>query len=123
MQWIKTIDWPIWIGVLCLIIGFREASVWLMTQFNRPELGNLVGLLSLLIVLFTWRKIKSLPQRLVDVNNKIMKESAFAFLPISAGSLMMMVHMGKEIPVFLAVLTFSTLVPLWIYAKMAKRWL
>lgn len=123
MQWIKTIDWPIWIGVLCLIIGFREASVWLMTQFNRPELGNLVGLLSLLIVLFTWRKIKNLPQRLVDVNNKIMKESAFAFLPISAGSLMMMVHMGKEIPVFLAVLTFSTLVPLWIYAKMAKRWL
>lgn len=123
MQWIKTIDWPIWIGVLCLIIGFREASVWLMTQFNRPELGNLVGLISLLIVLFTWRKIKSLPQRLVDVNNKIMKESAFAFLPISAGSLMMMVHMGKEIPVFLAVLTFSTLVPLWIYAKMAKRWL
>ncbi|AMW80321.1 hypothetical protein AMD27_03030 [Acinetobacter sp. TGL-Y2] len=123
MQFIKSIDWPAWIGLLILIIGFREASVWLMTQLNRPELGNLVGLLSLLVVLFIWRKWKSVPIRIVDVNNKIMKESAFAFLPISAGSLMMLLHMGKEIPLFLVVLTVSTLIPLWIYAKMAKRWL
>lgn len=123
MQFIKSIDWPAWIGLLILIIGFREASVWLMTQLNRPELGNLTGLLSLLVVLFIWRKWKSVPIRIVDVNNKIMKESAFAFLPISAGSLMMLLHMGKEIPVFLVVLTVSTLIPLWIYAKMAKRWL
>ncbi len=41
-----------------------------------------------------------LPARLVDTNNKIMKESAFAFLPISAGSLIMLVQMGKEIPAF-----------------------
>lgn len=123
MQWIKSIDWPAWIGLLILIIGFREASVWFMTQLNRPELGNLVGLLSLLVVLVIWRKYKSVPARIVDVNNKIMKESAFAFLPISAGSLMMLLHMGKEIPLFLVVLTVSTLIPLWIYAKMAKRWL
>lgn len=123
MQWIKTIDWPAWMGVLILVIGFREGSVWFMTQLNRPELGNLVGLLSLLAVLFIWRHFKSLPTRLVDVNNKVMKESAFAFLPISAGSLVMLVHMGKEIPLFLVVLTVSTLIPLWIYAKMAKRWL
>ncbi len=123
MQWIKTIDWPAWIGLLILIIGFREGSVWLMTQMQRPELGNLVGLLSLLVLLLVWRKFKSVPTRIVDVNNKVMKESAFAFLPISAGSLMMMLHMGKEIPLFLVVLTVSTLIPLWIYAKMAKRWL
>ena len=123
MQWIKSIDWPAWIGLLILIIGFREASVWWMTQLNRPELGNLVGLLSLLVVLFIWRKWQSVPTRIVDVNNKLMKESAFAFLPISAGSLMMLLHMGKEIPLFLVVLTVSTLIPLWIYAKMAKRWL
>lgn len=123
MQWIKSIDWPAWIGLLILIIGFREASVWIMTQLNRPELGNLVGLLSLLVILLIWRKWRSVPIRIVDVNNKIMKESAFAFLPISAGSLMMLLHMGKEIPLFLVVLTVSTLIPLWIYAKMAKRWL
>ena len=60
---------------------------------------------------------------MVDVNNKLMKESAFAFLPISAGSLVMLVYMGNEIPLFLLVLCLSTLIPLWIYAKMAKRWL
>lgn len=123
MQWIKNIDWPAWIGTLILIIGFREGSVWVMSQVNRPELGNLVGLIGLLIMLLIWRKFRTVPIRMVDVNNKIMKESAFAFLPISAGSLMMMLHMGKEIPLFLLVLFVSTLIPLWLYAKMAKRWL
>ena len=123
MSRIKHIDWPAWIGTLLLIIVFREASVWIMTQFNHPELGNLVGLLSLLAVLFTLRKLSKIPARLVDTNNKIMKESAFAFLPISAGSLIMLTHMGKQIPIFLIVLFISTLIPLWLYAKMAKRWL
>ena len=51
MNWIKHIDWSAWISTLLLIVIFREASVWLMTQLNHPELGNLVGLLSLLIAL------------------------------------------------------------------------
>lgn len=123
MEWIKTLDWKAWIGTISLIILFREGAVWLMSQFNHPELGNLVGLLSLLAVLLLWRKFKTIPSRLVDTNNKIMKESAFAFLPISAGSLLMLMHMGKEIPLFLTVLVVSTLIPLWIYAKMAKKWL
>lgn len=123
MNWMTRIDWPAWIGTLVLIIIFREAAVWIMTALNHPELGNLVGLLSLLVVLFVWRRFGKIPSRLVDTNNKIMKESAFAFLPISAGALMMLVHMGQKIPVFLFVLCFSTLLPLWVYAKMAKRWL
>ncbi|WP_436913964.1 hypothetical protein [Acinetobacter schindleri] len=123
MNWIKHIDWPAWIGTLLLIIVFREAAVWIMTQLEHPELGNLVGLISLLIVLFSRRRWSKIPARLVDTNNKIMKESAFAFLPVSAGSLMMLVHMGHKIPAFLLILFVSTLIPLWVYAKMAKRWL
>ncbi|MGE8557301.1 hypothetical protein [Acinetobacter sp.] len=123
MDWIKTIDWPAWIGTLALIICFREGAVWLTTQFLHPELGNLVGLISLLVTLFIWRNFNKLPTRLVDTNNKIMKESAFAFLPISAGSLLMLTHMGKEMPAFLLVMFISTLIPLWVYAKMSKRWL
>jgi len=123
MNWIKHIDWPAWIGTLFLIIVFRETAVWIMTQLEHPELGNLVGLISLLIVLFSWRRWSKIPARLVDTNNKIMKESAFAFLPVSAGSLMMLVHMGHKIPAFLLILFVSTLIPLWVYAKMAKRWL
>lgn len=123
MDRLKQIDWLAWLTTIALIIVFREGAVLIMGTFHHPELGNLVGLISLLIVLFIWRKFKKVPNRLVDTNNKIMKESGFAFLPICAGSLMMLVHMGKEIPLFLLVLVISTLIPLWIYAKMAKRWL
>ncbi|OTG86913.1 hypothetical protein B9T31_04665 [Acinetobacter sp. ANC 4558] len=123
MDWLKHIDWRMWIATLVLIVAFREGALWIMTQFSHPELGNLVGLMSLLIVLFLWRILGHIPTGLIETNNKIMKESAFAFLPISAGSLIMLVHMGEKIPTFLAVLFISTLIPLWIYAKIAKRWL
>lgn len=123
MERLKHIDWQAWIATLSIIIIFRETSVWVMSKFNHPELGNLVGLISLLILLSIWRKFKKLPTRLVDTNNKLMKESGFAFLPICAGSLLMLVSMGKEIPLFLFILCVSTLIPLWVYAKMAKKWL
>ena len=95
MDRLKQIDWLAWLATIALIIVFREGAVLIMGAFHHPELGNLVGLISLLIVLFIWRKFKKVPNRLVDTNNKIMKESGFAFLPICAGSLMMLVHMGK----------------------------
>ncbi|QOW47137.1 MULTISPECIES: hypothetical protein [Acinetobacter] len=123
MDLFKNIDWLAWIATIALIIFFREASVWIMRQFNHPELGNLTGLLSLLLILIIWRRFKKIPSRLVDTNNKLMKESGFAFLPICAGSLLMLVSMGKEIPLFLLVMFVSTLIPLWVYAKMAKKWL
>ncbi|MDM1249088.1 hypothetical protein ACFODO_06435 [Acinetobacter sichuanensis] len=123
MNLFKKIDWQAWIFTIAMIIFFREASVWIMGQLNHPELGNLTGLLSLLIVLVIWRKFKKIPPRLVDTNNKLMKESGFAFLPICAGSLLMLVNMGKEIPLFLVIMFVSTLIPLWVYAKMAKKWL
>ncbi|MHA3093276.1 hypothetical protein [Acinetobacter brisouii] len=123
MNGIKTIDWQAWIANISLIILFREVALWIMTQLHFPELGNLTGLLALLLVLSIWRKFRPISLRLIDSNNKIMRESAFAFLPVCAGSLITLVHMGKEIPLFLVVLVVSTLIPLWVYAKMAKRWL
>ena len=119
----KEIDWTAWFCTILLIIVFREGAVAITTVFHHPELGNLVGLISLLATLLIWRRFRKISNRLIDTNNKIMKESAFAFLPISAGSLIMLIHMGKEIPVFLMVMCISTLIPLWVYAKMAKRWL
>lgn len=123
IQQLKGIDWLAWGGTIALIVVFREAAVWIMRALGHPELGNLTGLLSLLAVLFLWRKFNKIPLRLVDTNNKIMKESAFAFLPISASALIMLAHLGQKIPAFLIVLCVSTLFPLWLYAKMAKRWL
>ena len=123
MSWIAAINWRAWLGTVFLIILFREAAVWVMTALAKPELGNLTGLLSLLAVLFIWRRFKNIPTQLVETNNKIMKESAFAFLPICAGALMMLTQMGNKIYFFMLVLCVSTLFPLWLYAKISKRWL
>lgn len=123
MSWMQTINWRAWMCVLALIIGFREASVWLMTQWGQPELGNLTGLLSLLAVLLIWRRFKGIPVAWIETNNKMMKESAFAFLPICAGSLIMLIQLGNQLYMFIFVLCLSTLFPLWLFAKIAKRFL
>lgn len=118
-----TFDWSALVFTIALIILVRESAVWVMGQFGHPELGNLMGLIGLLILLIIWRKFKPLPLRMIDANARIMKESAFAFLPISAGAVLMLVAMGKTIPAFLFVMVVSTLIPLWVYAKMSKKWL
>lgn len=123
MNVINKIDWPAWLACIVIVIGFREAAVWIMRYFNHPELGNLAGLLSLLAVLLLWRKFATLPSRVVDCNNRMLKESAFAFLPICVASLIMLSHMGRDISLFLLVLVVSTLLPLWLYAKLAKRFI
>lgn len=115
-----------WIGLLltvALIIVVRESAVWLMSHFNHPELGNLVGLFGLLIGLIIYQRIKPLSPRLLDANARLMKESALAFLPIAAGAGVMLNRLGAELPWVMAVMLISTLIPLWGYARLAKRWL
>ena len=73
MDKIKSIDWTAWVITLLLIIGFREGSVVVMRAFGHPELGNLVGLISLLATLLIWRRFRKISNRLIDTNNKIMK--------------------------------------------------
>lgn len=119
----EKIDWIALLLTAILIVLVRESSVWIMEKFNHPELGNLAGLFFFLILLITWRKVSALPRRLIDANAKIMKESAFAFLPVSAGSVIMLATLGTELPAIVFILFFCTLIPLWLYAKMAKRWL
>lgn len=123
VTYIKNIDYPAWIGTIALIVGFREGSVWISDQFNHPELGNLLGLILLLIVLAIARIMGKLPTRLIDTTNKIMKESGFAFVPQAAASCFAIFLLGDELFFFIAILFISTLIPLWIYAKVAKRWL
>ena len=116
-------DWSALLLTILLIIVVREFSVWLMSLFGHPELGNLIGLGLLLIGLILVRRFGAIPLRMIDANAYLMRESALAFLPIAGGSILMLFVMGEEIPLFLFVMVFSTLVPLWIYAKLAKRWL
>lgn len=119
----EKIDWLALLYTIAFIIVVREAAVWIMTQLGHPALGNLLGLFALLVLLIVWRKLAALPKRMLDANAKIMKESALAFLPISAGSILMLASLGHELAAIIFILFFATLVPLWLYAKLAKRWL
>lgn len=119
----RKFDWPALITTLVIIVLVRETAVWLMGLIHYPALGNLVGLLSFLSVLLIWRHFKPLSVRMLDATTHIMKESAFAFLPVSAGAIIMLMHLGQELPWFLFILVFSTLLSLWVYAHAAKHWM
>lgn len=117
------LDWQALMIVIIMIIVARESCVWLMTQFGHPELGNLCGLVLLLLFLIVLRRYAQIPSRWINANAIIMREGALAFLPISAGAILMLVSMGSDIFAFLSIMTISTLLPLWGYAVLAKRWL
>jgi len=119
----RQIDWPALALTLLLIICIRETSVWLMGHLHHPELGNLFGLFWLRAMLLLYKRRWALPSRMLDANARIMKESALAFLPIAAGAGSMLYSLGHELPAFLCVLLLSTLPPLWLYARLARRWL
>lgn len=120
---IRDIDWPALLLTLAMVVMVREVAVWIMAQVHHPELGNLVGLFALLMGLLMLKRWRPLSQRLLDANMRIMKESALAFLPIAAGAGSMMVALGGELWAFLGVLILSTVLPLWLYARLAKHWL
>lgn len=119
----RQIDYPAWLGTIALIVVYRETSVWVATQFNHPELGNLLGLIALLITLSFVRIYSTIPIRLIDTTNKLMRESGFAFVPQSAAACFAIFLLGDELFGFVLILFISTLFPLWLYAKLAKRWL
>lgn len=116
-------DWLAYVYTVVLIVVVREFAVWLMGLFNHPELGNLIGLGILLIGLVAWRQFYHISPRIIEANAKIMKESALAFLPVSAGSVLMLFTLGNEVFFVVFILFASTLIPLWVFAKLSKRWL
>jgi|GEM_PF-90382 len=124
-QSIKTgTDWRMLFVVILIIVVIRESCVWVMGQFGYANLGNLVGLFLLLGLALAYRHITGrIPTRLVAANAMILKESLFAFLPICAGTGLLMLHLGQEGLRILAIMTFCTLFSLWLYGRLAKRWL
>lgn len=109
--------------VFSLVILFRELSYTIMQSLQHPELSNLVGLFLLLIALSVWRKFKTIPLSIIGSSNVLMKESAFAFLPVCVGSLLMLLSFKDPLFSFLIILTLSTLFPLFIYALISKKYL
>lgn len=119
----EKINWSTLISTMAMIVIVRESAVWIMSKLGNPVLGNLVGLGILLIILIIWRRVSGLPEKMIHASTLIMRESAFAFLPVSAGAILMLKNLGGQIPYLVIILFSCTLIPMWIYAKLSKRWL
>lgn len=109
------------ISTIFLVILFRESSFFFMNYLEHPELSNLTGLFLLLICLVIYGKFKGIRSSLINANQLIMKESVFAFLPVCVGSLIMLFHLEDSLYLFLSVLVISTLLPLFLFALVAKK--
>ncbi len=117
-------DWQMLVAVALLIVFIREVSVWLMTQFGYENLGNFMGLCILFCIATAYRLFKgAVPSRIIDANSKILKESVFAFLPICAGVGILLVQLGNDTLKIVFIMLVSTLLPLRLYAYLAKKWL
>ncbi len=119
-----TTDWRMIGLVAIIIIVTRECAVWLMGLLGYKNLGNLVGLFLLLAAALCYRQVKGqIPHRFVVANSRILKESLFAFLPICAGVGILLLNLGDEGIKIVGIMLICTLIPLWLYAYLAKRWL
>ncbi len=117
-------DWKMLIIVAIIIIFIRETSVWLMTLVGYANLGNLFGLFLLLGFALAYRHFKGdIPTRIVVANSKILKEGIFAFLPICAGVGILLSNLGNDTFKIVFIMLISTLIPLWLYAYLVKKWL
>lgn len=120
----KHFDWKMLLIVAIIIIFIRESSVWLMTLIGYANLGNLFGLFLLLGFALAYRHFKGdIPNRIIIANSRILKESIFAFLPICAGVGILLSNLGNDTFKILLIMCISTLIPMWIYAYLVKKWL
>jgi hypothetical protein len=119
-----TTDWWMLGLVTLIIIITRECCVWIMGLVGYKNLGNLVGLFLLLGMALCYRRLRGqIPHRFVVANSRILKESLFAFLPICAGVGILLLNLGNEGIKIVMIMLICTLIPMWLYAYLAKRWL
>jgi putative effector of murein hydrolase LrgA (UPF0299 family) len=117
-------DWKMLAAVALLIVFIREVSVWFMAELGYENLGNLIGLCLLFCSVTAYRLFKgAVPTRLIEANSRILKESVFAFLPICAGVGILLVQLGNDTFKIVFIMLVSTLIPLRLYAYLAKKWL
>lgn len=115
-----------WLAIIvtCVaIVAIREISVLIAIQLGVPSMGNIIGMVGLFFGLLVWRMTHELPVWLTEASNKILTESAYAYLPVSAGAGILLFKLGDEFTRIMLVLLVSTIVPLWAFAKLGACWL
>ena len=116
-----------WLGLfatIAIVIGMRELALVVCTALGMPTATNIVGLVSLFVVLMGVRLAKGgLPRWLSSSASVLLVDSGFAFLPVSAGAGILLFGLGADLPAVSAVIIISTVIPLWAFAKLSAKWL
>lgn len=117
---------PGWLGILLtllMVIVVRETCLLICQYLGIATAANIVGLVIMLIILLLWRWQFGLPQWMTEASSRLLLDSGFAFLPVSAGAGLLLFALGDEFWRFMLVLVVSTLLPLWGLAVLANKWL
>lgn len=116
-----------WLGIVAtvaLVVGVRELALIVCTAIGMPTATNIVGLVSLFVMLMAVRLIKGgLPAWLSSSASVLLVDSGFAFLPVSAGAGILLFGLGADLLAVSAVIVISTVMPLWAFAKLSEKWL
>lgn len=116
-----------WLGMLAtiaIVVGVRELALVVCTALGMPTATNIVGLVSLFVVLMGVRMAKGgLPHWLSSSASVLLVDSGFAFLPVSAGAGILLFGLGDEMVGVCVIILVSVIVPLWAFAKLSQNWL
>lgn len=111
------------LATLLLVIVVREVCFFASKALGFESAGNIVSMVVMFLILIIWRYRTGLPTWLTESANIWLKDSGFAFLPITAGAGLLLFNLGNEFWRMVAILAISTLFPLWALGHLAERWL
>ena len=117
---------PLWLAIvmtLAMVICVRESAVIICQMIGIEKAANIVGLVAMFCILMAWRLLKGLPSWLTQASNKLLVDSGFAFLPVSAGAGLLLFALGDELWGVMATMIISVVIPLWGLAILSNRWL
>lgn len=108
---------------LIMVIFVRESAVLVCQTLGYPSAANIVGMITMFMILMIWRFTVGLPEWIIPAVNALLVDSGFAFLPVSAGAGLLIFGLGDELWGILTTMIISTLLSLWGLAKLANYWL
>lgn len=116
--------WAGLVATIAIVIGVRELALVVCTALGMPTATNIVGLVSLFVVLVGIRVVRGgLPNWLSSSASVLLVDSGFAFLPVSAGAGILLFGLGGEFWAVCAIIIMSVVMPLWAFAKLSQKWL
>ena len=108
---------------LAVVVVIRESALVLCQALGFPSAANIVGMITLFVLLMVCRFTVGIPEWISNASNTLLVDSGFAFLPVSAGAGLLIFGLGDELWGVVLTIVVSTLIPLWGLAKLLNLWL